>query len=162
MYWILSFTVVEPERPAADGQYRRRLNSFGNAHAGIKTPPSFEIGDEIGCRRKNSRDQTGLTAKILLDRSFPVPRQQIFRRGPLPAFDERAEQIVVIGIYQRIAFAGIDILLRGQLGTGDYGKNLSRYYRPRVDLFVEPAAQGVDLMFPKVGQGGQTPRFVAI
>ena len=95
---ILRFAVIKAEGSSTHCQYRRCLNPFGNPHTGIKPPPTFEIADKIADGGKQSRRQTGFATDIFLQSAVGVPLKQVFGGGALPAFDKRAEQIIVIRI----------------------------------------------------------------
>ena len=110
MMCVLRFAVVEAVGAAADSEDRRRLNALGNRHAAKQVPPAFEVSDEILCCWEVFCDEARFAAEVLFDGIFLIPRQEVFRRRFLPALDERAEQVIVIRVLDRIPFSFVDVL----------------------------------------------------
>ena len=99
---------------------------------------------------------------MLLKRAFDVPIEDVFGRRLFPALDEGAEQIVVVRIEQRIALALVDVLRIGQFGARHDVDRRLRHNFALEDMLVHVACKVVDLMLPKVGEGGEEARLVAV
>ena len=101
-------------------------------------------------------------ADVLFQGAVDVPFEDGFRRGPLPAFDEGGEEVVVIGVDNRVALALGDILLVRQFGAGDDVDAALGHDFALEDLVIEVAGQVVDLMLPQVRRSRQVAGAVAI
>ena len=67
-------------RKICDGKNRRRLNSFGDAHALELFPPTLQIVNELFRRREIFFDETNFAAEIFFKFAVRVPIQNFFGR----------------------------------------------------------------------------------
>ena len=157
----LGFAQVVAEGAAADGEDRGALDALGDGEAGDEAPPPFQVVDEGFGRREELMDVDG-AADVLFQGTVDVPFEDRFWSRPLPAFDEGGEEVIVIGIDDRVALAFGDILFVRQFGTGDDVDAALRDDFAVEDAFIEIAGQVVDLMLPQVCRGSQVAGAVAV
>ena len=156
----LRFTEIIAVRTAADGKQGGRLYALGNGKSCKQIPPFFQIGDKIVMCFENRFDGYR-SSQFLLQTIFTVPGKNLFRCYPIPWFNKRAEEKIMVFINKGISQSFCNVLIFGKLSAWSDSKYFIRNH-VFIEISVQSSAERVYLMLPKVGCSGKSAGQIAI